>query len=113
MRGSPSSFRTPGGEYRYLSTLVHPALGYLAGWASLLLGFSAPIAIDAIAAGAFANTLAHWINPKLFAAVLIVILTAVHAIGMRFSINAQNALVFIKILLVVGFVIGGHFRRSQ
>ena len=46
-----------GGEYRYLSTLVHPALGYLAGWASLLLGFSAPIAIDAFAAGAFANTL--------------------------------------------------------
>jgi len=101
-----------GGEYRYLSALVHPALGYLAGWASLLLGFSAPIAIDAIAAGAFANTLAHWINPKLFAAALIVLLTAVHAIGLRFSVNAQNALVFIKIFLVVGFVIvglaGGH-----
>jgi len=101
-----------GGEYRYLSTLVHPALGYLAGWASLLLGFSAPIAIDAIAAGAFANTLAHWINPKLFAAAVIVLLTAVHAIGLRFSVNAQNALVFIKIILVVGFVIvglaGGH-----
>ena len=79
-----------GGEYRYLSTLVHPALGYLAGWASLLLGFSAPIAIDAIAAGAFANTLAHWINPKLFAALLIVLLTGVHAIGLRFSVNAQN-----------------------
>ena len=40
-----------GGEYRYLSALVHPALGYLAGWVSLLLGFSAPIAIDAVAAG--------------------------------------------------------------
>ncbi|MBN1571127.1 MAG: APC family permease [Acidobacteria bacterium] len=101
-----------GGEYRYLSTLVHPALGYLAGWASLLLGFSAPIAIDAIAAGAFANTLAHWINPKLFAALLIVLLTAVHAIGLRFSVNAQNSLVLIKIVLVVGFMAvglaGGH-----
>ena len=36
-----------GGEYRYLSELVHPAVGYLAGWASLLVGFSAPMAISA------------------------------------------------------------------
>jgi basic amino acid/polyamine antiporter, APA family len=101
-----------GGEYQYLSTLVHPALGYLAGWASLLLGFSAPIAIDAITAGAFANTLSLSVNPKIFAALLIVLLTAVHAIGLRFSVNAQNVLVAIKIALVVGFMaiglIGGH-----
>jgi amino acid transporter len=101
-----------GGEYKYLSTLVHPALGYLAGWASLLLGFSAPIAIDAVVAGAFANTLAPWVNPKLFAALLIVLITVVHAIGLRFSVTAQNVLVAIKIALVVGFMaiglIGGH-----
>jgi APA family basic amino acid/polyamine antiporter len=96
-----------GGEYRYLSSLMHPALGYLAGWASLLLGFSAPIAIDAIAAGAFAHTLAQGINPKLFAALLIVLMTGIHVIGLRFSVAAQNILVFIKILLVVGFVVAG------
>jgi APA family basic amino acid/polyamine antiporter len=101
-----------GGEYRYLSDLIHPALGYLAGWASLLLGFSAPIAIDAIAAGAFANTLDAGIDPKIFGAILIILLTGVHAVGLRFSIRAQNVLVVIKILLVVGFMavglIGGH-----
>jgi APA family basic amino acid/polyamine antiporter len=96
-----------GGEYRYLSVLVSPALGYLAGWASLLLGFSAPIAIDAVAAGAFANTLHARIDPQLFGALLIIILTTVHAIGLRFSVAAQNALVMIKIVLVVGFVIVG------
>ncbi len=101
-----------GGEYRYLSTLIHPALGYLAGWASLLLGFSAPIAIDAFAAGAFANTINHSLNPKFFAALIIILVTAMHAIGLRFSVAAQNLLVIIKILLVVGFVgagiWGGH-----
>ncbi len=101
-----------GGEYRYLSTLVHPALGYLAGWASLLLGFSGPIAVDALAAGAFANTLDSWVNPKTFAALLIVVLTVVHAIGLRFSVTTQNVLVVIKIILVVGFIAigltGGH-----
>ena len=98
-----------GGEYRYLSTLVHPALGYLAGWASLLLGFSAPIAIDAIAAGAFAKTLNAGIPMELFAALLIVVLTGVHAIGLRFSVTAQNVFVIIKIVLVVGFVAAGLY----
>lgn len=96
-----------GGEYRFLSTLVHPALGYLAGWASLLLGFSAPIAIDAVAAGAFAHTLGDWVNPTLFAVVLILLMTAVHAVGLRFSVTAQNTLVALKIVLVVGFIIVG------
>ncbi|TFH28198.1 MAG: amino acid permease [Myxococcales bacterium] len=40
-----------GGEYRYLSELMHPALGYLAGYGSMLLGFSGPVAIDAISRG--------------------------------------------------------------
>jgi len=96
-----------GGEYRYLSTLIHPALGYLAGWASLLLGFSAPIAIDAFAAGAFANTLNLSVNPKTFAALIIILLTGMHAIGLRFSVTAQNVLVIVKIALVVGFVVAG------
>lgn len=101
-----------GGEYRYLSTLVHPSLGYLAGWASLLLGFSAPIALDAFAAGAFANSLHPAIPPKFFAALIIIALTGMHAIGLRFSVTAQNALVALKIALVVGFaaigLAGGH-----
>jgi basic amino acid/polyamine antiporter, APA family len=111
-----------GGEYRYLSALVHPALGYFAGWASLLLGFSAPIAIDAMAAGAFANKLSildhirlfadPMSNIKLFAALLIVLLTGIHAVGLRFSVASQNVLVILKIALVVGFILiglsGGH-----
>lgn len=93
-----------GGEYRFLSTLVHPFLGYLAGWASLLIGFSGPIAVDAVAAGAFANTLDPWISREFFAAVLVIVLTGVHAIGLRFSVTTQNVLVIIKIILVAGFM---------
>ena len=68
-----------GGEYRYLSSLMHPALGYLAGWASLLVGFSAPTALDAIAAGAFARAVVPALEPRLVGAVLIIVLTFVHA----------------------------------
>lgn len=96
-----------GGEYRFLSTLVHPALGYLAGWASLLIGFSAPIAICATATGAFARTLHTGVNAELVATLLILALTTAHAVGMRSSVAVQNALVAIKILLVAGFVVVG------
>ena len=96
-----------GGEYRFLSTLIHPALGYLAGWVSLLIGFSAPIAVNAIAAGAFAGTLHPGINTVLFATLMVLALTAAHAFGMRTSVTAQNSLVAFKVLLVVGFIVAG------
>jgi APA family basic amino acid/polyamine antiporter len=115
-----------GGEYRYLSTLLHPALGYLAGWASLLVGFSAPVAVDALGAGAFAVAMfpavasVSWpfellgqsvvLTPqKLGAAGLVMALTAVHAIGIHLSARAQNILVAVKVVLLLGFVSVGIF----
>jgi APA family basic amino acid/polyamine antiporter len=102
-----------GGEYRFLSTLIHPVLGYFAGWASLLIGFSAPIAINAIAAGAFASTLHSGVNMTLIAVLVILALTAAHAIGMRISITAQNSLVAVKTILVMGFIIVGLIHGSN
>ncbi len=94
-----------GGEYRYLSTLLHPALGYLAGWASLLVGFSAPIALDALAAGAFARAVFPSLDPRVVGAVLVIGLTVVHATGLHVSTRAQNALVGVKVSLLFAFVV--------
>ena len=96
-----------GGEYRFLSTLIHPALGYLAGWASLLVGFSAPIAVCALAVGAFTGVLFPETNMILISVLVVLSLTVAHAIGMRVSITAQNILVAVKIILVIGFIIVG------
>lgn len=101
-----------GGEYRYLSSLLHPSLGYLAGWASLLVGFSAPIALDALAAGAFARAVEPSLNPTVLGAVLIIGLTAVHALGLHLSARVQNALVAVKVALVVGFILVGVVKGS-
>lgn len=100
------ALRVPGsgGEYRYLSTLFHPALGSLAGWASLLVGFSAPIAVDALAAGAFAHAVLPGLPPVAVAVALVVGLTAVHALRLDVSARAQGALVVVKLLLVAGFI---------
>ena len=93
-----------GGEYRYLSSLMHPALGYLAGWASLMVGFSAPTALDALAAGAFARAVVPSLEPRMIGALLIIGLTVVHALGLHLSARVQNVLVGLKVLLLLGFV---------
>ena len=98
-----------GGEYRYLSELVHPALGYLAGWASLLMGFAAPTAISAYGAGAFllAATGLPTESVRTVATLAIVGLTAAHAARLGLSKWTQNTLVVVNVLLLVGFVVIG------
>ena len=96
-----------GGEYRYLSELWHPWLGYLAGWTSLLVGFSQPVAADVIAIGAFVTTLWPGANIKVIATLALLVVTALHAFDLRASRVGQNALVAVKFVLVLGFVAVG------
>jgi APA family basic amino acid/polyamine antiporter len=93
-----------GGEYRLLSDLLHPFLGYLAGWGSLVLGFAAAIAVDAHAIGSFLNTLIDGPDPRLTGALVIVAFTAIHALPARFAHLGQNSLVGVKLLFLCVFV---------
>jgi len=102
-----SSITRSGGEYRYLSDLFHPIIGNMAGWGSLLIGFSGPIAIDAIAIGWFGQALGLPVDPVVLATGLIIALAAVHGLQWRVSTVAQNVLVVIKVLLVLGLVTVG------
>src|SRR5947207_13474216 len=47
-----------GGEYVYLSRAFHPAVGFLSGWVSLVVGFAAPTAAGALAFGGYVHGLA-------------------------------------------------------
>ena len=97
-----------GGEYRYLSDLLHPFFGMLAGWTSLLLGFSAPVALAAATAGPFFATVVPQAPPAVTGAVLIVLATASQAFDARWSKGTQDALALVKGLLIAGF----HRRRA-
>ena len=96
-----------GGEYRYLSDLLHPFLGTLAGWTSLLLGFSAPVALAASTAGPFFATVVPQAPPVVTGAVLIVLATASQAFDARWSKRTQDALALLKGLLIAGFIVVG------
>jgi len=102
-----------GGEYRYLSTLWHPMLGFLAGWTSLLVGFSQPVALDAQLVGYYSGTLGIDVNWRVITVAVIVLVTALHAFDLRASRRGQNVLVAIKLTLVVGFVVVGLVAGSN
>src|ERR1700704_5882886 len=46
-----------GGEYVYLSRAYHPSIGFMTGWVSLTAGFSAPIAVSALAFASYLSGL--------------------------------------------------------
>ena len=96
-----------GGEYAYLSRYLHPAVGWLAGWGSVLLGFSAPIAVDALAVGAYAHTLVPSLEPRFVATATVVGLALLHTRDHATSRRAQDALIVVKVLLLLTFVVVG------
>jgi basic amino acid/polyamine antiporter, APA family len=102
-----------GGEYRYLSDLLHPAVGYIAGWTSFLLGFSAPVALAAYTAGAFTETFYPGFSPRITGAVLIGGVTLAHTFSSRSSMLSQNLLAVVKVLLLIGFVVVGLTRGTH
>jgi len=96
-----------GGEYRYLSEIFHPALGYLAGWTSLLVGFAAPVATAASTAGSFAEEAGLAVAPRITAAVVIVVVTAFQIVGLQAAKWTQNLLVAVKASLFLGLIAVG------
>ena len=96
-----------GGEYQLLSRIFHPAVGFVAGWISLIVGFSAPIASAAMAFGKYAAFSFPWLNEFWAALTVIVALSCVHAVRVTLGSAIQNVFTVLKILLVTGFVIGG------
>jgi len=103
--GVVAAVRGSGGEYRFLSDLVHPFLGYVAGWGSLVLGFSAAIAVDAHAIGSFMNTLIDGPEPRILGAMVIVAITLLHALNANLSHRSQNLLVGFKLMFLLVFVL--------
>lgn len=104
-----------GGEYVYLRRAYHPIVGVMSGWASLFAGFSAPIAIAALAFGGYAGRVFGVTDPavgKVLAVGLVVAMTGLHAVDTVIGGRVQTVFSAAKTLLIVAFVVaaavGGH-----
>jgi basic amino acid/polyamine antiporter, APA family len=58
-----ATLRRSGGEYRFLSSIYHPSIGFIAGWISATVGFAAPIALAAMAFGSYLQAVVPAIPP--------------------------------------------------
>lgn len=111
-----------GGEYAFLSRLFSPLLGFLSGWVSFMVGFSAPIAASAMGFSEyvlnaypllpeFSGLSAVTFN-KILAISVILIFSWVHSQGLSFGTGVQNVLTLMKVLLIVGLIALGFFFGS-
>ena len=95
-----------GGEYLFLSRNIHPMAGFVAGWISLLAGFSAPIAFAAIALETYTlpETIRTGPLENLVASTAILVAALCHGFQVRHGSILQNLAVALKLFLIVGFL---------
>ncbi len=97
-----------GGEYNFLSRIYHPAVGFMAGWLSATVGFAAPIALAAIAFGAyFKGVVPDAPSPLVLGLGIAWAIGLVHLAGVRHGSLFQNVSTILKIVLIVVFIVAG------
>jgi len=102
-----SVFKRSGGEYNILKEAYHPALGFIAGWVSVTVGFAAPASLAAMALGSYLKTLIPNIPENHVAAATVLILSSVHASSVKLGSKLQNGTTALKIALIIIFIIAG------
>ncbi|MBI5011013.1 MAG: amino acid permease [Bacteroidia bacterium] len=110
-----------GGEYRFLSDLYHPLFGFLSGWVSFTVGFSAPIAASAMGFSEYfcralpsvpawfsaAFNLSQSSTGKILSVSVILLFTFIHYFGLKSGTLVQNFLTILKVALILFLLIAG------
>lgn len=94
-----------GGEYNFLSRVLHEGVGFVAGWVSSTIGFAAPSALAAITFGAYFASVFPQFDKTYLACGLVISLTLLHSMSHRSSANTQGAFTWLKVALIIGFCV--------
>src|SRR3954453_23549785 len=120
------NFPSSGGEYVYLTRAYGPVWGFITGWVSFFAGFSAPIALAALAFSdylgfffpALKQSNAAWVlgsgdwtfrlgGAQVAACTLIAAFTALNVFGLERVARVQNLLTALKIGVMLCFIFAG------
>jgi APA family basic amino acid/polyamine antiporter len=110
-----------GGEYLFLSRIFHPVFGFLSGWVSFIVGFSAPIAASAIGFSEYfcraLPAIPLWFEnngimspPATKTAIsvtVILVFTLIHYRGIKSGALIQNILTLLKVTLILFLLLAG------
>ncbi len=100
-----------GGDYIYIHNSYGPFWAYMTGWMSFFVGFSAPIAISAIAFMMYINNLTPSLSNlqlRIFAILVIFLFAGLHYAGLKVSKFVQNSITSLKVIFILT-VIGASF----
>ena len=104
-----------GGEYNFLGQIYHPGAGFVSGWVSSTIGFSAPVALAAMTFGAYTTSsilpeaseaTKTWAERGL-AVGLIILLTLIHTRQRETSGAFQSLFTLIKVAAILVLSVAG------
>ncbi|TAJ94529.1 MAG: amino acid permease [Gammaproteobacteria bacterium] len=98
-----------GGEYLYLSRNIHPLAGFIAGWISLVAGFTGAIAAAALGLEVYLLPLlpVDALPENVLATLAICLVALLHGRQVGQGALVQNGVVILKLVLIVGFIVIG------
>lgn len=110
-----AKFPRAGGEYAFISELFSPLAGFLSGWVSFIVGFTAPIAASSLAFSEYlvrafpedAGLEDVVLVKKGISVMIILIFTVIHVFGLKSGAKVQNLLTLLKVGLIMVLVAGG------
>jgi APA family basic amino acid/polyamine antiporter len=102
-----------GGEYNFLSRIYHPSAGFVSGWVSVTVGFSAPTAAAAITAATYFKSVFPETPVMPMGLGLVALIGALHFGSRRGSANFQQLFTSIKILLILIFIGAAWWQVGQ
>src|SRR5215467_5431579 len=98
-----------GGEYHFLSEIYHPALGFMAGFVSVTVGFAAPIALAAMAFGKYLNGVLGFGSPGILSFAVVWLVALFHLRNLQVGSVFQNFFTLLKLLLIGALIVAGLF----
>ncbi|MGQ0636609.1 MAG: APC family permease [Planctomycetaceae bacterium] len=99
-----------GGEYRLLSHIYHPAVGFIAAFISQIVGFAAPLALFAMVFGQYLEALVPRIPAAPAGLALIALLALLHSVHVGAGHRFHDASTLGKVALILLFIFAGIAR---
>lgn len=101
-----SHFKGNGGDFIYLKETYHPVLGYLVSWISLIIGFSSPVALAALAMSKYLSAFDFSFGNG-FAIGIIFLVSLFLSFSLKASSRFHNFFTLIKVAFIIVLIILG------